>query len=85
MIGLVTVGVEVAVEYNKPLAVVFTVPAVVKLERVVIFWVVFTLYVPLVPPTCAPAVPLKVSPVPAPIEEVATLPSKAGVALFEVQ
>lgn len=83
--GLVTVGVEVAVLYKRPAAVVFTVPAVVRFERVVIFCVVFTLYVPFVPPTCDPAVPLKVRPVPAPIEEVATLPNKAGVALVVVQ
>lgn len=49
----------------------FTVPAVVRFERVVIFCVVLTLNVPFVPPTCAPEVPLKESPVPAPMEEVA--------------
>lgn len=53
--------VEVAVLYITPEAVVFTVPAVVKFERVVIFCVVFTLQVP-------GAVPVQVVPVPLPSE-----------------
>src|SRR3989344_3028028 len=43
VIGAVTVGVEVAVEYSTPHAVLLRVPAVERLERLVMFWVVLTL------------------------------------------
>src|SRR3989344_7679367 len=43
VIGAVTVGVEVAVEYSTPPAVLLSVPPVERLERLVMFWVVLTL------------------------------------------
>src|SRR3989338_359522 len=43
VIGAVTVGVEVAVEYRTPPDVLLSVPPVERLERLVMFWVVLML------------------------------------------